>query len=166
MHRRAFAAVEQAELNAGGVDRLAHHAAEGVDLADDLPLGHAADRRVAAHLGDGVAVRREQADARADPRRGHRRLDAGMPRADHEHVVLVDTVSAGQGRDARIVGVRDRQTAKPTDYAMYANHTFLITGGASGLGAGCARRLTGAGANVVIADLNAAAGEALATELG
>jgi NAD(P)-dependent dehydrogenase (short-subunit alcohol dehydrogenase family) len=47
-----------------------------------------------------------------------------------------------------------------------ANQTFLITGGASGLGAGCARWLASADANVVVADQNAAAGEALATELG
>jgi NAD(P)-dependent dehydrogenase (short-subunit alcohol dehydrogenase family) len=47
-----------------------------------------------------------------------------------------------------------------------SNHTFLITGGASGLGAGCARWLVGAGGNVVIADQNVAGGEALATELG
>ncbi len=46
-----------------------------------------------------------------------------------------------------------------------ADHIFLITGGASGLGAGTARRLAAAGANVVIADLNQAAGEALASEL-
>jgi NAD(P)-dependent dehydrogenase (short-subunit alcohol dehydrogenase family) len=44
--------------------------------------------------------------------------------------------------------------------------TFLITGGASGLGAACARTFVRAGARVVIADLNAAAGEALAEELG
>jgi NAD(P)-dependent dehydrogenase (short-subunit alcohol dehydrogenase family) len=42
--------------------------------------------------------------------------------------------------------------------------TFLITGGASGLGAGCVRRFAAAGANVVIADLNRAAGEELAQE--
>ncbi len=47
-----------------------------------------------------------------------------------------------------------------------ADHTFLVTGGASGLGAGTARKLTGLGGYVVIADLNVAAGEALATELG
>ena len=44
--------------------------------------------------------------------------------------------------------------------------TFLITGGGSGLGAACARTFVGAGARVVIADLNAAAGSALAEELG
>jgi 3-hydroxyacyl-CoA dehydrogenase / 3-hydroxy-2-methylbutyryl-CoA dehydrogenase len=42
----------------------------------------------------------------------------------------------------------------------------LVTGGASGLGAATVRRLVGAGAQVVIADLNAQAGEALAAELG
>jgi NAD(P)-dependent dehydrogenase (short-subunit alcohol dehydrogenase family) len=46
------------------------------------------------------------------------------------------------------------------------NATFLITGGASGLGAGTVQRLAESGANVVIADLNAIAGTALAAELG
>jgi NAD(P)-dependent dehydrogenase (short-subunit alcohol dehydrogenase family) len=41
----------------------------------------------------------------------------------------------------------------------------LVAGGASGLGAATARRLAGAGAEVTIADLNADAGEALASEL-
>lgn len=43
--------------------------------------------------------------------------------------------------------------------------TFLISGGSSGLGAACARRLVGAGANVVLADLNETLGDALAKEL-
>jgi 3-hydroxyacyl-CoA dehydrogenase/3-hydroxy-2-methylbutyryl-CoA dehydrogenase len=42
----------------------------------------------------------------------------------------------------------------------------LVAGGASGLGEATARALTAAGANVVIADLNAEKGEALAKELG
>ena len=41
----------------------------------------------------------------------------------------------------------------------------LITGGASGIGAATARRLTAAGASVIIADLNEAAAKALAAEL-
>lgn len=46
------------------------------------------------------------------------------------------------------------------------DNVFIVTGGASGLGAGTARRLSGAGGKVVIADLNSEAGEALAAELG
>ncbi len=44
--------------------------------------------------------------------------------------------------------------------------TFLITGGASGLGEATAWALSAGGANVVLADLNRKRGEALAEELG
>ncbi|WP_407280247.1 3-hydroxyacyl-CoA dehydrogenase [Aromatoleum evansii] len=46
------------------------------------------------------------------------------------------------------------------------NSTFIVTGGASGLGEATACAFHAAGANVVIADLNVAAGEKLADELG
>lgn len=46
------------------------------------------------------------------------------------------------------------------------NNTFLITGGASGLGEATSRYLVEQGANVIIADLNDTAGETLASELG
>jgi len=46
------------------------------------------------------------------------------------------------------------------------NTTAIVTGGASGIGAASARVLAGAGATVVIADLNAEKGEALAAEIG
>jgi NAD(P)-dependent dehydrogenase (short-subunit alcohol dehydrogenase family) len=44
--------------------------------------------------------------------------------------------------------------------------TFLISGAASGLGAGTARLLAQAGANVVLADMNRETGEGIAAELG
>ncbi len=44
--------------------------------------------------------------------------------------------------------------------------TALITGGASGLGAATARMIRSAGGNVVIVDLNEAAGQLVAAELG
>ena len=47
-----------------------------------------------------------------------------------------------------------------------ANKVFIVTGGASGLGAGTARMLTQAGARVVLADVQDEAGQALAAELG
>jgi NAD(P)-dependent dehydrogenase (short-subunit alcohol dehydrogenase family) len=49
---------------------------------------------------------------------------------------------------------------------LIANQKVLIAGGASGLGQATARRLVSGGASVVIADMNASAGEALAKELG
>jgi len=48
----------------------------------------------------------------------------------------------------------------------FAGNTFIVTGGASGLGEATVRALHGAGANVVIADLNVEQGEKLAAELG
>ena len=45
-------------------------------------------------------------------------------------------------------------------------HVFLVTGGASGLGAGTVRMLVDHGATVVIADLQVELGEKLAAELG
>uniref|UniRef100_UPI0033409830 3-hydroxyacyl-CoA dehydrogenase n=1 Tax=Castellaniella defragrans TaxID=75697 RepID=UPI0033409830 len=46
------------------------------------------------------------------------------------------------------------------------NSTFIITGGASGLGAATVRAFHAEGSNIVIADVGAEKGEALAAELG
>jgi NAD(P)-dependent dehydrogenase (short-subunit alcohol dehydrogenase family) len=46
------------------------------------------------------------------------------------------------------------------------NSVFVVTGGSSGLGAGTARMIVGAGGKVVLADVNQAAGATLAAELG
>lgn len=46
------------------------------------------------------------------------------------------------------------------------NRAFLVSGGASGLGAATVRAIVAAGGRAVIADLNTEAGEALAAELG
>ena len=47
-----------------------------------------------------------------------------------------------------------------------ASRAFVVTGSGSGLGAAVARRLVAAGGSVLIADVNAAAGAAVAEELG
>ena len=43
---------------------------------------------------------------------------------------------------------------------------FIVTGGASGLGEGTARHLASLGAKVVIADMQAERGQAVAQEIG
>ena len=47
-----------------------------------------------------------------------------------------------------------------------AGKTAIVTGGASGFGEGIVRKFVAEGARVMIADINGAAAEALATELG
>src|SRR5690242_15127226 len=51
-------------------------------------------------------------------------------------------------------------------FGRVAGKRILVTGGAGGLGAACARRLSDEGAVVVIADLHDDAGEHLAQQLG
>ncbi len=51
-------------------------------------------------------------------------------------------------------------------FMQLENKGVLVTGGASGLGAACARLLSQAGARVAIADLNSEGGTALAKEIG
>jgi len=49
---------------------------------------------------------------------------------------------------------------------QFAQHTFLIAGGGSGLGAATAKHFTRLGANVVIADINKDGGQQTASEIG
>lgn len=52
------------------------------------------------------------------------------------------------------------------DKSRFDGKTFIVTGGASGLGLACVKRIVSAGGNAVIADLNLAGAEAVAEELG
>ena len=89
VHGGALAPVQQAELDGGLVGEEAHRAAEGVDLADDLALGDAADGGVAAHLADGVAVDGQQGGLAAHASGGQRGFQAGVARADDDDIEAV-----------------------------------------------------------------------------
>ena len=96
LHRRPFAGVEHAKLDAGGVGVQAHDPTQSVDLAHDVALGQAADRRIAGHLGDGVEVLRQNGGLAAEPGRRQGRLHPGMAgAADDDIVVLGVGVQAG-----------------------------------------------------------------------
>jgi 3-hydroxybutyrate dehydrogenase len=60
-------------------------------------------------------------------------------------------------------------TATPTEHVVrldLAGRSAVVTGGASGIGLACARRLSDAGADVTVVDLNAEAANAVAAEIG
>ena len=80
----AAGGVEQAELDADGVGDFAHDAAEGVDFADEMALGDAADGGIAGHLRDEVEVEREEGGAQAHARGGDGGFAAGVSGADDE----------------------------------------------------------------------------------
>src|SRR3989442_4608828 len=56
--------------------------------------------------------------------------------------------------------------SKADDPMQIKNSVFLVTGGASGLGAATARMAAESGGKVVIADMQAEAGEKFAKEIG
>ena len=76
-------------MEGGGIGNQSHLSAQRIDLPDDLSLGNSAHRRVAAHLGKTVQIRREKENGRAHPRRGKRRFAAGVSAANHNHVETV-----------------------------------------------------------------------------
>ena len=91
----APAPVEKPELNACFVRQDPHQAAEGVDLPDKVPLGQAADGRIAGHLGDRLEMDGHQAGAEAHGARRRRGFAAGMPGPDDDDVEIVALRHAG-----------------------------------------------------------------------
>ncbi len=86
-YRRTLAAVQNPELDARAVGHPPHDTIEGVDLADQVPFREPADSGIAGHLADGGAPMGQKQGPGAQPCRGGRGLAAGMPAADHDHIV-------------------------------------------------------------------------------
>src|SRR5579859_1754371 len=83
----AAAGIEQAELDADGVDDFAHYAAERVDFAHQVSFGDAADSWVAGHLRDEVEVHGDHGGFEAHARTGAGGLATGVSGADDDDVV-------------------------------------------------------------------------------
>ena len=93
-HGRTLAAIEEPELDAGGVGDAAHEAVERVDLAHQVPFAEPADRGIAGHGADGRKPLRDQRRARAHARGRGRGLTAGMAAPNDNHI------EAGVHRDS------------------------------------------------------------------
>ncbi len=68
-HGRTFAAVEQAELDAGRIRDPAHQPVQRIDLAHQMAFAHPADGGIAGHFAQGLELwvsSRVRAPARAD----------------------------------------------------------------------------------------------------
>ncbi len=86
-HGRAFAAVEQAELNPGPVRDPAHQAVQGIDLPHQMAFADTADGGIAGHFTQGLALVGEEQSAGTRARRSRRRFAAGMAAANHDDIM-------------------------------------------------------------------------------
>ena len=87
VYGRAFAPVEHPALQVGRIGGKAHQAAQCIDLAHKMPLGRAADGRVAGHIADEIQRQREHRRPGPQPCRRVGSLYSRMPRADHDDIV-------------------------------------------------------------------------------
>ena len=87
-HGRAFAAVQDAKLDAALVGDAAHEAVQSIDFPDQMALAEAANGRIAGHGADGGEAMRHQRGLRAHARGRGRGLAAGMAAANHDDVEL------------------------------------------------------------------------------
>jgi hypothetical protein len=74
-----------------GVD--GHLSTQRVDFPDHLTLGLAADRRIAAHLRNGINVTRQQQGRGSHTRSGQTRLDARVTCAANNNIENLGSVS-------------------------------------------------------------------------
>ena len=83
-----------APRSGGSVRGAGHQTVEHVELAHQMTLADAADRRVARHLPGVLGTEREESDASATAGGGGRGLTTGMAGADHENVEHPPALSA------------------------------------------------------------------------
>lgn len=92
MNGRAFSFIEHPALDKAVVGSDSHHAAEGVDLADEVAFRRSADRGVAGEVRDRVQRQGKENGFRAQTRRRHRRFDPGVSAADDRDIITFQLV--------------------------------------------------------------------------
>jgi hypothetical protein len=88
MHRRPLAKVKRSRLDGCAIGASAHLAPKRVYLKYQMPLCAPADGGIAGQVCHRVKIYRKKHRIRAKPRRGKRRLNARVPRADNYNVAL------------------------------------------------------------------------------
>ena len=75
-------------MNSCPIRYLPHQTVQCIDFADQVPFGDSANRRIARHLCNQINVQGEECGVQSHARGRHRRLAAGMSRADYDHIKL------------------------------------------------------------------------------
>ena len=85
-HRRAFAPVEHAKLDAARIGDAAHEAVQRIDFPHQVALAEPADGRIAGHGADGGEVMRHQRCFCAHARGSRGGFTPGVTTADDDDV--------------------------------------------------------------------------------
>ena len=85
---RTLASVEQPELNSGTVSGSGHDAIERVDLANEMPLAQASNRRITGHHANPVSAHGYKRDGYSEPGRRISGLNSGMTGAHNNDVIV------------------------------------------------------------------------------
>jgi len=89
VHGRALATVQDAELDARGIDCPAHGPAQGIDFTHDLSFGHSADGRITAHQGNRIQIAGQEGRFRPAARGRQGGLDPGVAATNHHNIKIV-----------------------------------------------------------------------------
>ncbi len=87
-HRRPLAAVQQLEMDTGGIRDPAHQPVQRIDLPHKMAFADSADRRVARHLADRRQRMGQQKGLRPGSGGGGGGFASRMPAADNDHIVM------------------------------------------------------------------------------
>ena len=85
-HRRAFARIEYAKLDAGFISGRRHGTTQGIDFFDQVPFADAADGGVARHLPQGFDAVGQQQGVAAHARSRERGLGPGVAASDYNYL--------------------------------------------------------------------------------
>ena len=88
MDRGALAPVQHPVLDAAGICRQAHFAAQSIQFPDQMALAGAADGGIAGHIAHCVQIDGKQDGVQAQPGCGQSGLNARVARADDRHIAI------------------------------------------------------------------------------
>lgn len=88
LHSRPLAAIQQPELDAGGIGQSSHDTVKRIDFTHQVAFSQPANRGIAGHRTQIIAIQRYQRGFRAHARSSHGGFQTGMASTNHDYVEL------------------------------------------------------------------------------